>query len=108
MLVTALVTASGTFGRIAAGLNSVKVGTTTETMFQEEEDEEGAPLTEVGAGMTVVQPETFFTPLVKVTVEEIKTTVFKVEGEETMTSVIKGTTVSVLGTPDGEDVIVVP
>ena len=109
MLVTApLVTASGAFGRMAAGLKRVKVGMTTEMMAQEDENEEEAPSTEVGAGMTVVQPEIFFMPLVRVTVEDIMTTVFKVEGEETMTSVIEGTTVRVLGTPDGEEVIVVP
>ena len=108
MLVTApLVIASGAFGRMAAGLR-VNVGMTTEMMNQEDEDEEEAPSTEVGAGMTVVHPVTFFTPLVRVTVEEIMTTVFKVGGEETMTSVIEGTTVRKLGTPDGEEVIVVP
>lgn len=108
MLVTApLVTATGGFGRMAAGLNRVKVGMTTETMAQEDEEEEDAASTEDGAGMTVVQPETFFAPLVRVTVEEIRTTVCKVEVEETMTSVIEGATVRVLGTLDGEEVIVV-
>lgn len=108
MLVTApLVTATGGFGRMALGLNRVKVGMTTEMMAQEEEDEGEAASTEDGAGMTVVQPETFFAPLVRVTVEEIRTTVFRVEVEETMTSVIEGATVRVLGTPDGEEVIVV-
>ena len=108
MLVTApLVTATGGFGRMAAGLNRVKVGTTTETTAQEDEDEADAASTEDGAGITVVQPETFFAPLVRVTVEEIKTTVCKVEVEETMTSVIEGTTVRVLGALDGEEVIVV-
>ena len=102
MLVTApLETATGGFGRMAAGLNRVKVGTTTETMAQEEEEEEEA------ASMTVVQPETFFAPLVRVTVDEIRTTVCKVEVEETMTSVIEGATVRVLGALDGEEVIVV-
>ena len=80
---------------------------TTETMAQEDEDEADAASTEVGAGMTVVQPETFFAPLVRVTVEEIKTTVCKVEVEETMTSVIEGATVRVLGALDGEEVILV-
>jgi hypothetical protein len=80
---------------------------TTEMMAQEEEDEGEAASTEDGAGMTVVQPETFFAPLVRVTVEEIRTTVFRVEVEETMTSVIEGATVRVLGTPDGEEVIVI-
>ena len=92
---------------MAAGLNRVKVGTTTETTAQEDEDEADAASTEDGAGITVVQPETFFAPLVRVTVEEIKTTVCKVEVEETMTSVIEGTTVRVLGALDGEEVIVV-
>lgn len=41
------------------------------------------------------------------TVEEIRTTVCKVEVEETTTSVIIGSTV-VLGAEVGEDVIVVP
>ena len=111
MLVTeaALVAASGGFGKMAAGLNRVKVGTTMETIAQEEEevDEEEASWAEDGAGMTVVQPETFFAPLVRVTVEEIRTTVCRVEVEETMTSVIEGTTVRVLSTLDGEEVIVV-
>jgi hypothetical protein len=57
--------------------------------------------------MIVVQPVTFFAPLVRVTVEEIRTTVCRVEVEETMTSVIEGTTVRVLSTLDGEEVIVV-
>lgn len=109
MLVTApLVAATGGFGRMAAGLNRVKVGMTTETMAQEDEDEEDAASSAaVGAGMTVVQPVTFFAPLVRVTVEEIRTTVCKVEVEETMTSVIEGARVRVLGTLDGEEVIVV-
>jgi hypothetical protein len=108
MLVTApLVTATGGFGRMAAGLNRVKVGMTTETMAQEGEDEDEAASTEDGAGITVVQPETFFAPLVKVTVEEIRTTVCKVEVEDTMTSVIEGATVRVIGTLDGEEVIVI-
>lgn len=108
MLVTAsLVTATGGFDRIAAGLNKVKVGMTTETTAQEDEDEDAASSVEVGAGMTVVQPVTFLSPLVRVTVEEIRTTVCKVEVEETMTSVIEGVRVRVLGTLDGEEVIVV-
>jgi hypothetical protein len=108
MLVTApLVAASVGVETMAAGLNSVKVGTTTETMAQEDEEED-APSTEDGAGMIVVQPETFFAPLVRVTVEEIMTTVCKVEIEETTTSVIEGTTVmEVLIMMDGEEVIVV-
>ena len=117
MLVTApLETATGGLGRMAAGLNRVKVGTTTETILFQEDDEADAASTEEGAGMTVVQPETFFAPLVRVTVEENKTTVCKVEVEETMTSVIEGATVRVLGalevivvlwTLDGGDVIVI-
>ena len=109
MLVRApLVTATGGFGRMAAGLNRVKVGTTTETMlFQEDEDETETASTEDGAGMTVVQPETFFAPLVRVTVEETRTIVCKVEVEDTMTSVIEGTTIEVPGALDGEEVIVV-
>lgn len=108
MLVTApLETATGGLGRMAAGLNRVKVGTTTETMLFQEDDDAEAASTEDGAGMTVVQPETFFAPLVRVTVDEIKTTVCKAEVEETMTSVIEGATVRVLGALDGEEVIVV-
>lgn len=108
MLVTApLETATGGFGRMAAGLNRVKVGTTTETMLFQEDEEADAASTEDGAGITVVHPETFFAPLVRVTVEEIKTTVCKVEVEETMTSVIEGATVRVSGALDGEEVIVV-
>lgn len=109
MLVTAsLVTATGGVGRMAAGLNRVKVGMTTETMAQEdEENEEEAASVEDGAGMTVVQPETFFAPLVRVTVDEIRTTVCKVEVEDTMTSVSEGATVRVVCTLDDEEVIVV-
>lgn len=110
MLVTesALVAGSGCFGRMAAGLKSVKVGTAMETMAQEdEEDEKEAASAEDGAGMNVVEPETLFAPLVRVTVEEIRTTVCRVEVEETMTSVIEGITVRVLSTLDGEEVIVV-
>ena len=109
MLVTApLLAATVGVETMAAGLNRVKVGTTTETMAQEDEDEDAASA-EGGAGMIVVQPETRFAPLVRVTVEEIKTTVCKVEVEETTTSVIEGTTVmEVLGTLDGEELIVVP
>lgn len=108
MLVTApLETATGGFGRMATGLNRVKVGTTTETTLFQEDEEADAASTEDGAGMNVVQPETFFAPLVKVTVEEIRTIVCKVEVDETMTSVIEGTRMIVLGALDGEEVIVV-
>jgi len=108
MLVTApLETATGGFGRMAAGLDRVKVGTTTEIMLFQEDDEADDASTEDGAGMTVVQPETFFAPLVRVTVEEIRTIVCKVKVEETITSVIEGATVRGLGALDGEEVIVV-
>jgi hypothetical protein len=49
---------------------------------------------------------TFFSPLVRVTVEERSTTVCRVEIDETTTSVIIGCTV-VLGADDGTEVIVV-
>jgi hypothetical protein len=49
---------------------------------------------------------TFFAPLVKVTVEERRTTVCRVAIDEITTSVIMGCTV-VLGANDGTEVIVV-
>jgi hypothetical protein len=107
MLVTApLVAASVGVETTEAGLNRVKVGTKMETMAQDEDGDTASA--EGGEGMIVVQPETFFAPLVRVTIEEIMTTVCKVEIEETTTSVIGGTTVvEVLGMLDGEEVIVV-
>jgi hypothetical protein len=96
----------------ASGLPIVKVGMTMEIMKAEENVEEEDNSFEGGAATTVVKPETVFAPLVRVTVEESKTTVCRVEVEETTTSVIDGCMVMVvlsgLVVGDGETVIVVP
>jgi hypothetical protein len=96
----------------ASGLPIVKVGMTMEIMKAEENVEEEDNSFEGGAATTVVKPETVFAPLVRVTVEDSKTTVCRVEVEETTTSVIDGCMVMVvlsgLVVGDGETVIVVP